>query len=370
MRVLLTILFIVATLQFGFSQNAFKVFTSRNGEEMPEEFATEIHVYEQLGEKNWHCVVYDVATKYRLKEYDCVSIMPDTITGFARRYWKGDLLIVESYFDKDVLNGSNKAYYLNGQLELEGNYENGVKVGTWKYYHPNGTLMGRVTFRNGEKLQWQYFTSDGKMIRTPVEDSGPEFPGGLYALQKFVSSAPYPAEMREKNVSGVVEIAFLIDSTGQAQSPTVRFFTDTAFAIAALEAFKNMPNWRPGYFHSRKVNVMLSLVFYFKAPAKNDYIPMSRELQTSGTNAFSAGEFEKAYQFFKEASYLNAFNNQNILYRAIAAINLKKIDEACQCAEYLYYKQGVGEAYKLLKYCDGPRFSGMPISMDTYIVLP
>lgn len=370
MRLLFTIVLIGGSILFGFAQNTFKVFTSRFNDEMPEEFATEIHVYEQLGEKRWHCVVFDASSKYRLKEYDCTSVMPDTITGLAKRYWKGDTLLVESYFSDNVLHGTNKTYYLNGQLELEGEYENGSKEGVWKYYYPNGELLGRVTYRKNEKLQWQYFGPDGKMVKRPYEDEAPQFPGGTSMLHQYLSSVPYPAEMRQKNISGVVEVAFLVDSTGRATSPTVRFATDTAFAIAALEAFKNMPKWRPGYFHSRKVNVMLSLAFYFKAPNKSEYLSLARDLQTTGTEAFAVGEFEKAYQYFKEASYLNAFNNQYILYRAIAAINLKKVDEACQCAEYLYYKQGIIEAYKYLKYCDGPRFSGMPMPMDTYIVLP
>ncbi len=370
MKSLLTLFLIIAALPVAYSQNTFKIYTSRFGDEMPEEFATEIHVYEELGKNNWHCVVYDVLTQYRLEEYNCVSITPDTITGLSKRYWKGDILLVESNYEKNVRNGVLKTYYINGQLELEGQYENGVKVGLWKFYHPNGELLGRVTYRNGEKLQWQYFGADGKMIKRPFEDEAPQFPGGQGMLREYLSSVPYPANMKQKNMSGIVEVAFTIDSTGKAQSPTVRFSSDIAFANAALKAIEDMPLWRPGYSHGRKVNVMLSLAFYFRRTRENEYASMSRDLQNSGIDAFSNGDFNKAYQYFKEATYLNAYNNQNIMYLTIAAINLKKIDEACKCAEYLVYKQGVREAFKYLKYCDGPRFSGMPIPLDTYIVLP
>lgn len=370
MKSIFGLILLFSAFQVSFAQTTFKVYASRFGKEMPEEFATEIRVYEELGPNKWHCVVYDVLTKYRLEEYDCISILPDTVVGVAKHYWKGDALVMEAEVDKSIFNGAYKTFYINGQVEAEGQYENGIKTGQWKFYYPNGVLLGRVTYRNGEKLQWQYFEPDGKMIKRPYEDEAPQFPGGPSKLREYLSATPYPPVMKEKNMSGIVEVAFTIDSTGKAHSPYVRFSTDSTFAKAALKAIEDMPLWRPGYHHSRKVNTLQSLAFYFRRTRENEFSSLSRDLQNSGLEAFTAGDFEKAYLYFKEASYLNAYNNQNILYWAIAAINLKKIDEACKCSEYLYFKQGVAEAWNYLHYCDGLRFSGMPVPIETYIVLP
>lgn len=53
------------------------------------------------------------------------------------------------------------------------------------------------------------------------------------------SAPPYPAELREKKLEGVVTIIFVVDSTGKVVEPRVEKSTHPAFDKPALEAVKH-----------------------------------------------------------------------------------------------------------------------------------
>lgn len=352
-----------------YSQNTFKVFTSRYGDEISEEFAAEVRVYQKLSDSRWHCTVFDLKSEFKLTEYECTKILPDEKDGIVKLYYPNGTLSAEYTITKEVMSGPFKEYYLDGTLEVEGAYENDQKVGLWKYYYPNGLLHGRITYRNGDKVQWQYFAEDGKVIKKVYEDSGPEFPGGAYELYRFLSSMPYPPEMREKNVAGVVEISFVVDTNGKVANPTVRFSSDTAFSVSALQTFNNMPKWRPAYDKNRKVMAMSTLTFTFY-PEKDIYQTLSSELRDAGIDAFENQKYVEAYKLFKEAVYLDPRKNRNILYLGVAALNINNIPEACKCFEYLYFRQLYKDAEQYIHYCDWQRYNSMPIPPGAYVVLP
>ena len=85
----------------------------------------------------------------------------------------------------------------------------------------------------------------GDVEATPVEVF-PVFPGGMEALQAFLSKELiYPEGARVKGISGMVLVGFFVDEDGQISNIETIFSPDPELSRAAVEAVKKMPRWEP-----------------------------------------------------------------------------------------------------------------------------
>ncbi|MBQ2167457.1 MAG: energy transducer TonB [Bacteroidaceae bacterium] len=119
----------------------------------------------------------------------------------------------------------------------------------------------------------------------------PEFPGGKAEMIKFLSkNIKYPKLAKKYAVGGKVMMTFIIDKNGKpteisahdckiehflpgrfAQEPkTVQKELEEKFALQfakeAARVIRKMPNWIPGSFDGKPVNVKYTLPVSFKLP--------------------------------------------------------------------------------------------------------
>jgi periplasmic protein TonB len=105
---------------------------------------------------------------------------------------------------------------------------------------------------------------NGNTNITKVEIS-PEFPGGTEALYKYLSrNIKYPKEASKKNITGKVDMRFLVDSLGNIQMVTVIKSTDPIFEEEATRLIQSLPKWKPGTVNGIPVNVFYRLTINFK----------------------------------------------------------------------------------------------------------
>ena len=86
--------------------------------------------------------------------------------------------------------------------------------------------------------------SDGVYL---MPDQLPEFPGGIQAMMKFLSTnIKYPVEAQKKGISGRVIVQFVIMEDGTLDQAKVIRGVDPLLDEEALRVVKSMPKWKPG----------------------------------------------------------------------------------------------------------------------------
>jgi len=105
--------------------------------------------------------------------------------------------------------------------------------------------------------------NEGKLF-TVVEEM-PRFPGGEEARMDFMRKhMRYPAEARERNISGIVFINFIVSSDGQIRSIGLKNRIGGGCDEEALRVVQKMPEWNPGRQNGKAVSVEMVLPVRFK----------------------------------------------------------------------------------------------------------
>jgi|WetSurMetagenome_2_1015567.scaffolds.fasta_scaffold02539_7 periplasmic protein TonB len=127
-------------------------------------------------------------------------------------------------------------------------------------------------------LKSQSVDTIAKDIKTSVNDSIkknentpvshveilPEFPGGEEALYKYLSkNIKYPKEASKNNITGKVDMRFLIDSLGNTRMVTVIKSSNPIFEEEATRLIQSLPKWKPGTVDGIPVNVFYRLTIKF-----------------------------------------------------------------------------------------------------------
>jgi tetratricopeptide (TPR) repeat protein len=92
--------------------------------------------------------------------------------------------------------------------------------------------------------------------------------------------------------------------------------------------------------------------FKLDGSPNQDNIKGAKYYSQQGQIAYDAGHFEKAYDLFAQAVFLDSYDYNLLLNKAIAAINIGKSDEACSCILYLSSYIKLEEVKPYLKYCE------------------
>lgn len=92
----------------------------------------------------------------------------------------------------------------------------------------------------------------------------PEFPGGQEALQEFIKNErQYPQAAKEAYAQGAVIILFVVERDGCLSSFKVDRPVHPALDAEAIRICKNMPKWKPGDNHGKKVRVYYQVIVPF-----------------------------------------------------------------------------------------------------------
>ena len=118
--------------------------------------------------------------------------------------------------------------------------------------------------------------SDGVYL---MPDQLPEFPGGIQAMMKFLSTnIKYPVEAQKKGISGRVIVQFVIMEDGTLDQAKVIRGVDPLLDEEALRVVKSMPKSKPGMDRGEAVKVRFTAPIMFNLSRKDTPRPNFPEL--------------------------------------------------------------------------------------------
>lgn len=92
----------------------------------------------------------------------------------------------------------------------------------------------------------------------------PMFPGGENEMLKFIGkNIKYPSSARENNISGIVNISFIVDQKGEIKNIELLRGIGGGCEEEAIRVIKTMPIWKPGKQNGQTVNVQFQLPISF-----------------------------------------------------------------------------------------------------------
>lgn len=98
-----------------------------------------------------------------------------------------------------------------------------------------------------------------------VVEQMPEFPGGMAALMKYLSShIKYPVVAEENGIQGRVIVTFVVEKNGSITDIQVVKSVDPSLDKEAIRVCKSMPKWIPGKQNGSSVRVKFTLPVTFR----------------------------------------------------------------------------------------------------------
>ena len=100
---------------------------------------------------------------------------------------------------------------------------------------------------------------------TPKNYIAPSFQGGNEALFNFIEeNLVYPAEARELQKEGIVQVRLYIDQDGKVSNIIVRDCETPCFEQSILDLVEKMPRWNPATADGKKVKAGINLNITFE----------------------------------------------------------------------------------------------------------
>lgn len=100
-------------------------------------------------------------------------------------------------------------------------------------------------------------------------DRPAEFPGGMDALMRFLSTAiAYPAGALKDGVEGTLHVAFTIKASGKVTRAIVKRGIREDLDQEGLRVVKAMPDWKPAIANGKAVDTEMVLPITFRLPVK------------------------------------------------------------------------------------------------------
>ncbi len=97
-----------------------------------------------------------------------------------------------------------------------------------------------------------------------VVSQDPQYPGGQVAMAKFLSdNLVYPAEARDKGITGRVVVTFVVEKDGNVSNVKVLRDIGGGCGAEAVRVVKKMPRWKPGKANGKAVRTQFTLPLNF-----------------------------------------------------------------------------------------------------------
>ena len=120
------------------------------------------------------------------------------------------------------------------------------------------------------------FTKDvcDKILKDPMYDTPPSFPGGFEALQSFLrENTQYPEEAVKNSIQGKVIVSFVIEEDGSISNIKVARGVHPALDEEAVRVVGLMPKWKPAMNNSKPIRTKYNVPVFFgnlsTSPEKN-----------------------------------------------------------------------------------------------------
>lgn len=186
-----------------------------------------------------------------------------------------------------VKEGAFTYYFESGNKQSEGMYKNDKREGEWKHYrddaqpslwyvcnfkadkydgsfksyYKGGKLKRDAVYKNGELVSGKQFSGAGKDI--PFTEFS-KMPTPPYDVMTYLSeSIVYPAECRQKNVTGRVLVKFFIDADGSIKGTSVIKSVHPLIDKESIRVVAAMPKWEPGTEDDMPVKIYYTLPIKF-----------------------------------------------------------------------------------------------------------
>jgi TonB family protein len=202
---------------------------------------------------------YSLADK--LESIGNISVEKNTKEGKWIFYHNNGKKRLEGNFVDGKDEGKFLKWYLDGNLRSETNYKNNEYHGRMIWYFPNGAVQRNSMFVEGEETESNCFDEAGNRVTCPAFEVLPVFPGGMAALNRFVSkTCRYP---RKSKVLGKVVVRFVINEDGSISGIEVMKSVSPELDKEAMRVVSLMPNWTPGLQAGEPVKVRYTMPINF-----------------------------------------------------------------------------------------------------------
>ena len=195
-----------------------------------------------------------------------------------------------------------------------------------KVFSTPASKVAEITIDEPLKPERQVVAADTSPVYTAVARL-PEFPGGLGAFGKFLSTnIKYPATAREQKIQGRVIITFVVEKDGTLSNErVVKGITDD-LNNEALRVIKLSPNWKPGMQGNRSVRTQYSVPISFTLAPSDDTTKTTAPVTFSIASAQSGSDpvFTSVEQVPEFKGGLEAFGKflmTNLRYPKVARDN-------------------------------------------------
>ena len=112
-----------------------------------------------------------------------------------------------------------------------------------------------------------------------TQENRPEFPVGVQALYKFLSSnLKYPSDAKKEEVQGRVICQFTVNKDGSISDIQVLRSVYPSLDREAVRVISIMPRWEPGVQNGEKKRCKFKLPITFKLSTQKNNTPNSRDI--------------------------------------------------------------------------------------------
>lgn len=184
-------------------------------------------------------------------------------------------------FKNDVSNGRKQIYLMdsmgagagytynilhNNDTQYLGKYAKGfVQDSLWVMYYESGEIWHTVTFKNGKKKAEACFELTGEKHQGDCIQKMPEYPGGIAALQQYLSkNLHYPEAMRKYRAEGTVLVEFIVKSNGETDDVHILASPYADFSKEVIRVIQAMPKWKPAFCYTKNVEVRYKMPVTFR----------------------------------------------------------------------------------------------------------
>lgn len=104
-----------------------------------------------------------------------------------------------------------------------------------------------------------------KQTDAPQNMTPPKFPGGNAAFQEYIAeNLKYPKTLQEEGGEGTVFVTFSVTKKGKVKKAKVKKGVNPSLDAAAMQIFKNMPNWVPATKDGKPIKFQMYLPLKFQ----------------------------------------------------------------------------------------------------------
>jgi protein TonB len=186
-------------------------------------------------------------------------------------------VLVEGHFCMGLMDSLWTQYDNTGVLRSKGWYKNNKRDSIWVFFDKKGELEQKIDFSKNDVLLYRtglaqnpFRIISGRDTIMSILDRPPLYIGGTSKLFEYISVAiRIPLHKPDEKITGVVNVAFMIDSLGNTSKHRVLKGIGRICNNEALRVLKSIPEqWIPGMLDGKNVSVDYILQIPFNANMK------------------------------------------------------------------------------------------------------